>query len=540
MIIEFLNLDGTFPVLDPFHAGNRGGVVRFIGEHDAQSLDSMRRVQGDFVHRDQLLQEKLNELVRAINNISGASDSVEGIVPIPLLPTSPANKNYVDTQDSEIATGIAIMAERLRSLKAMSTFSSDWVEVVWKNQTLKERIELTLTNLDESPITGLDFDQVVSSSLLIRADVASVGITDQNNAAEYVYRSATYGQSTGFKLDDIWLTPPDSVSVLIPYTSLFPSYPPSAGYNVSQPSRIWVKAVILTSQTPASSTTPTMPTLDFNNAEVQAIIAKAIEIIGDTANLNLTLPADNSDAFRRVVFTSEEGATGSSGGVLVNGVTLRFGSLPSAPKCKLVGLNGAGDLTKPQPAADKNASELRPLFLNSDDEIVIGDEPWVSYITRVPLLDDHSSPILYRNIEHGGSKYAARNIKVKLTPNASSPRPSWAKKVRVRLELAAHSSSVGGNAPNCGVRVLDGYDSLPVTSTDVLAQALVSWDYGGNVQMEGVWSAPYQTHTTAEAWITLQSDGSAQVLVQYLLHAKATTSSISWGLAVIRLLAYGR
>lgn len=540
MKIEILNLDGTKPVPDTFYGANRAGVVRFIGEHDSQGLGSMQRIQGDFVHRDQLIQEKLNEVIGSINTLNSVDDSPEDTVAIPLLPTSPTNKAYVDVQDSALATGIAIVAERLRSLKAMSTFSSDWVEVVWKTASQKERIELTLTNLDGSPIIGLDFDQVVSSSLIIRADVSSVGITDPDNAAEYVYRSATFGQTTGFKLDDIWVTPPNKVSVLAPYTSLFAQYPPIAGYNVSQPSRIWIKAVILTSQPPPVTTTPEMPTLDFNNAEIQAILARSVETISGVASLKLNIPGDASPVFRRALTIGENGATSSSGGVTMNGTTIRFSSIQSE-KGKLLGLSQSGDVVTPVLVEEPASLSLRPLFVDQSNQLVVGSEPTISYITNVPLLDDHSNPVMYRNRENGSNSVnTTRNTKVKLTPNTSYPSPAWATKVKVRIELAVHTTN-GGNPANCAVRVLRGYDSLPVTSTDILGQAILSWDFGGNVQSDGVGNnQPYQVFTTTETWVPLQADGTALITVQYLLHAKADQNSLSWGLAVIRLLAYGR
>ena len=538
--VSFLNLDGTFPVPDQFHETNGAGIVRFITPADSRGIDAINRLQGDLAFRDMLIQNTINDLIRAFNAsglVSGDAIALQD----PLLPGDPANKNYVDTQNKTLSMGVALVGERLRNLKSLTTLQSGWQDVQWRGQNSKERIDLTLTNIDGSPITGMDFDQVVGISLFIRAEVSGVSVSDPLATPDYVYRSVTFGQSSGFELDDIWLKPPDIISLLIPYISSFPIYPASANYVMIQPNTISIKAVVVTTQT-ASIVDPSLPSLDFTQPELLAIINKSIEAVSAAANISLNLPADNTKMFHRLVWVGESGTTGSSGGVAVSGLTIRFSAMPtSTGSSSLVGISPSGDLMRVAPTENQAGVSMRPLWLDSGGTILVGEAVATAYTSDVQMEADQSHPILYRDMEYGAASSATvLNYNLSINPHLVVTRPDWASKAKIRITLAAHTENNGPTPPNHGVRVLLGSPTLPNTSTDILAQAIVSWDYGNGIRTIGVPAMAYQAHTTNDVWVDLDASGNIVITVQYQLQARGDSVVNPWGIAVIQLLQYGK
>lgn len=260
LTVQALNLVKDYPIQDNFHAGNTGGIIRFIDVRDAIKLGPMQRLQGDIVHRFILVEDTINGLIEFLNAnplVTGLDDSVYTRVdgsrdftqPIKgVTPTDAAHlatKGYVDTGLNTVNNGSNAVAQALQAYKEITpyTFESAWTEYTWQGG---RKVIVNATVLPTGPgAFKPDYDKLTGIRILERLDIAQPSTAVPNPPAEYVYRDRT-ASNKSFAIDDFWVIPgTDTVRILVPNFSGFDSGYTNSGYELLQsPRKRWLKVVV--------------------------------------------------------------------------------------------------------------------------------------------------------------------------------------------------------------------------------------------------------------------------------------------------------
>lgn len=252
-----LVLDNTLPNSDPFRTATNAGQMRYLTVADTPTLAVFDRVYGDLVHRTNLINDKLTEVVGALNERAAASDVSRfilssGTVPFlkPVRGVDPENeshlttKRYVDAKVAVVQTGISTLASDLNAYKAASpmTFQSAWVNYVWQAGA-KVPVDLALAALNSKV---LDTSAVTSIAIMERLDIAVPTNAVPNPTPIYVYRELSRG-TNGFALEDYWLIASSrTVRALIPNLSGYdPSYLNSGYDKLQTPRSRFLRAVVV-------------------------------------------------------------------------------------------------------------------------------------------------------------------------------------------------------------------------------------------------------------------------------------------------------
>lgn len=247
MPIQFINLDDSFPVEDDSHSANTTGTIRFIDASDANRLEAMQRQTGDFINRSILIEEKLNEVINAVNTTPGLVDNdafvlVDGSNPLtqPLIGVDPvlekhlATKGYVDAGDQLQNQNMATLSLQIALIqsKLVTVHASDWITHTWN---AGNGVKATFA---VQP-SGIELDEVLALHLFEKTNVHTVA------NPRWVYRQAVLGGA--FSVDDMLVRGSDrsSVEVYIPNEVNLPDYGDSSLLNVVE--RL-LKVVVITGQ----------------------------------------------------------------------------------------------------------------------------------------------------------------------------------------------------------------------------------------------------------------------------------------------------
>lgn len=515
------NLDDSLPGLNPTRSPH--GTVRYLGDDDHNTVETLNRVFGDLAHRDNLLAERLLEIEATIQ---GTQVDPENIA-MPVSPQNPTNKAYVDRQDAAIARGVAIIGERLKTLRAFTTMTSGWVQVPWKEQTAKERIDLVLSTADGEPVQGLDFNQVSGVVLFLRAE-----ITD-GSTTRYIYRVISPGATTGFKFDDIWITPPGTVSILVPYVSNFPAYPPSAGYRMTQPSSIAVKAVLTSTQAVSVSGSSEIPTLGTSDPEIEAIVNLTIAALAKVSDPKLTLSP--VAGFGNAVVALGDSIRKASD-VHVGNQAIRLAKPLSKP-ARILGLSSQGDTVLASGIDGTTATGTRNVLVDANGFVLFSEPTTPQYVAEVGRNPNGEYPIAYKAIEYGTPEIpVSRMDEISIGLSRFSP-PDWATQVKLRIVLGCHTSGNGLTPLPHFIRVFAGHGHI-LTSERFLCQAILNFDFGGGVRFHGMENSPYFVQSEANVWVPITS-GSILLSILHKLHIK-TDGKIPYNLVAASLTHFGR
>jgi len=229
--MQLLNLDGSFPVADAYHATNTAGVIRFISAADPNTLSAHQRYQGDVVNRFRINEAKINEVIQAIVRhpvFSGWDDSaytkVDGSrgFASPVSGVNPTDnshlttKEYVDNIATVMSDNVGSLEERLDNFNQTTVHYSDWVEHTW-NASAKMRVSLPLSS------SIPDLDKIVSITILEKLDTASPTTAIPNPPEQWIYRQVPIGGTVGAVVDDMWLDGSGNVNIVLPNTAFYKS-----------------------------------------------------------------------------------------------------------------------------------------------------------------------------------------------------------------------------------------------------------------------------------------------------------------------------
>ena len=231
--MDFLNLDTSYPVADSHHATNTAGIIRFFGPGDALTKDTINRVEGDIVHRFNLHQSKINELVQAVlanpaftNEMYVLVDGSKALSgplesPAPTADGHLANKQYVDDAIDTVNGSLTVLSEGFATHQEVATvaWKSSWVSHTWVNGT-RQKLSFAFP-LDIAK------DAIVGIKILGRFNL------DLDDANAVVYRDLTVRTSGGPVVDDIWVEG-SHVHAVIPNLTVYSSYPSATGYGTIQ------------------------------------------------------------------------------------------------------------------------------------------------------------------------------------------------------------------------------------------------------------------------------------------------------------------
>lgn len=230
MSLSLISLDPSYPTQDTYRDTNTAGIMRFIDATDSIKLPALQRMQGDLVHRDNLLAAKINEIVVEVktNPAFPAFDNspyilrdgtraflaaVSGVTPTAAAHLS--TKEYTDTRDAEVLASVSDLQSTVTTYLASAAvpFYSPWYEHEWHSGQ-QDHVEMLLTIPD-----GLtpNYTEVSNVTVVERLDIAQITVEDPSPDPIYVYQALTPGANYGFKLDAVWLDPESGkVHVLIP------------------------------------------------------------------------------------------------------------------------------------------------------------------------------------------------------------------------------------------------------------------------------------------------------------------------------------
>ena len=253
--LALLNLDNTYPTADPYRAANLAGVVRFLSRDDSALFDSRQRIDGDLVHRDALIQQKINELIFVLNSdpsLNSFDDTnfmfCDGTKPFtaavggvdPTLSSHLTTRNYVDGVQASVDGRIAVQDQQINNLTnqiPLYSTSIPWVEHVW-NAGVKQYLDLPLSR----PVTVLD--RVMHISLIEKIDIARPTTPIPDPDPIWVYRPVTANGSAGALVEDMWLKDNNTVRILLPNVSKTPSGYPSGTGDLSAPRQRFYRAFV--------------------------------------------------------------------------------------------------------------------------------------------------------------------------------------------------------------------------------------------------------------------------------------------------------
>lgn len=226
MAIQFINHDKSYPYSDSFHDTNVASQIRFITVDDANSLAAHQRVQGDVVNRFIRIEDKVNEVITALNGslasggtnfilINGSrsfTGAVSGIDPT--IGSHLATKSYVDARAGDQSQAMANLAIELSSLSArtISVHTSTWITHEYQSG----QMQVALFPISPLPI---DLSKMLMLSICERVNIGTPSMPS------YVYRQLHVGGSV-FGIDDAWIRDNGngSIEVAIPNTSSYPNY----------------------------------------------------------------------------------------------------------------------------------------------------------------------------------------------------------------------------------------------------------------------------------------------------------------------------
>lgn len=254
MKLPILNLDGSYPISDSYHLGNKAGTVRFTDEGDSLSLPMLQRVEGDLVHRSKLVEASVNLIIDFINKspvLAGFDDSpflrIDGSRSLtraiecgeePSRPKHLTTKSYVDSKISAANLSVTELANDLDAFKdsQAKAFKSGWQLYTWQ---AGRNTVVTL------PITGTpSIDSIESITLLEKLDVAVPTSSSPNPPPVYKIRELSRGLK-GMAIDDYWFDEDtNTVKVLVPNVMSYEVYPGSGNSDLQTPRSRWLKAVI--------------------------------------------------------------------------------------------------------------------------------------------------------------------------------------------------------------------------------------------------------------------------------------------------------
>lgn len=262
--MNLLNLDGSYPVEDSFHATNTAGRIRFLDASDPLKLPNMQRMQGDFVHRSKLIEEKINEIIVELSQNpafpsfdSSVFSRVDGTAaftaPVsgidPTLPAHLSTKGYTDQRDAAVSASVSAVDAKLTSHlgTAVTPLQSNWVQHTWQ-AGVKVHTEFSLVIPSGSTP---DYTKVSAVMLVERLDIAQVTEVNPTPDPIYVYSTLAAGVAYGFKLDALWLDPAtNKVHALIPNEANYISsslYPGVSQYeDLLVPRTRHLRAVVMT------------------------------------------------------------------------------------------------------------------------------------------------------------------------------------------------------------------------------------------------------------------------------------------------------
>lgn len=255
--VGLLNLDNSYPNDDPFRSSNAAGIVRYVSAADPGGIPVMNRLQGDLVHRDKLLQSKLNELILLLNSnpiLTSFDDSMymfkdgSRAFTAPVAGAYPVGNNdlttkaYVQAVASNLGDLITTLNANVSDLASLVPFycRSNWIEHTWEAGE-KGYLDLPLT----VPVSILD--RVMSISLVEKIDVAQSTPSVPDPDPIWKYRPLAVGPSSnaGITIDDVWLEDQNTVRVLIPNTAgAVSGYPPEADYVLASPRQRFIRALV--------------------------------------------------------------------------------------------------------------------------------------------------------------------------------------------------------------------------------------------------------------------------------------------------------
>jgi hypothetical protein len=231
------------------------GIVRFLSRADSALFDARQRIDGDLVHRDNLIQQKINELVGVLNSdpsLSSFDDSnyvfrdgshaftapVAGIDPT--ASSHLTTRNYVDGIGASIDNRLAVQDAAITNLTGQIPLysRSNWVEHVWSAGT-KQYLDLPLTR-------DVTVDrQVMQIVLMEKIDVARPTTPIPDPSPIWVYRPVTPNSGSGAIVEDVWLKDASTVRILLPNTSKTPfGYPNDTG-DLSAPRQRFYRAYVV-------------------------------------------------------------------------------------------------------------------------------------------------------------------------------------------------------------------------------------------------------------------------------------------------------
>lgn len=254
MALEILNLDRSYPIVDPNHATNTAGTIRYITAEDPITLEVMNRLQGDIANRIFLVEDKVNEVIEEVTSdptntsfdnspyalIDGSHPFVSpqgGVAPV--QEDDLTTKGYVDgelTPFQELLDTNTLAIQEIEQTMP-KIISSSWTEHTW-TPGVRQQVDFTL-----SP-SGSDFSDLIAVQLLERLDIAQVTEANPSPDPVYVYRSL--GNSVyGFGITDFWVSEDSQLHVVIPNTAEFPTDMAGDHLLLSSPRDRYLKAVAL-------------------------------------------------------------------------------------------------------------------------------------------------------------------------------------------------------------------------------------------------------------------------------------------------------
>jgi hypothetical protein len=268
--LQLLNLDASMPsgytAQETLVAAS--GAIRFIGLEDVNGLAAITRLTGDLLNRMKILETRLNTLTYVLKQNpslaifdNGSYVMTDGTHPLtqPLDVPNPSsgstgethavNRRYLELVADALEERIAVL-EGTTTEEAdpvgLLRYTSDWLEVSW-TANVKELLSFTVTPI----LPALDLNKIIGLTVAQRLDVALADAPTPN----YIYRVlSSSGTRHGYTIDDVWVEPPNTVKVVIPNKSLYPTgYDTSLGYESTTTFRKNELRIVVLTEPPANA-----------------------------------------------------------------------------------------------------------------------------------------------------------------------------------------------------------------------------------------------------------------------------------------------